>query len=429
MAERSLVKMHTFGIYPVPMNRPVICDITTFYSELGGGVTSYLDLKKKLVKKQSDIELVRILGGPKDELVIENNVRTYFIKSPKYPFAPAYRLLLNYRKITSILEKELPVAVEIECPYWLLLYALRWKKKFKSTRFFGFYRADVPDTYIVPLIKKMKLSLLAKLVKALAVKYFKTVYNRLHATLVHSDIMRDKLLSMGFTNVVTAGNLVNIKPFLKARFNSEVKDSLCPKGYKLVLYCGRLSSEKGIDVLLSLVRRWREEDKKWIVAVIGGGPLEDEIKEGSSRLENLKYLGPIKDVRKRAELFASADALVVPGSYETFSMVSLEAVAAGLPIAAALGTGGITEVVRPGVGFAVSQSDLESALSMIFSMPKGAWYSEHMRNKILKKYDPEQVIKRLCKIYGIDNKYIEREGYAVTAASGAIGDIGKVEPL
>jgi glycogen(starch) synthase len=64
--------------------------------------------------------------------------------------------------------------------------------------------------------------------------------------------------------------------------------------------------------------------------------------------------GWLSRVRLRA-LFTEASLVLVPSLYEPFSMVALEAMAAGAPVLAAP-AGGLAEVVRPGSGGELAQS-------------------------------------------------------------------------
>jgi UDP-glucose:(heptosyl)LPS alpha-1,3-glucosyltransferase len=70
------------------------------------------------------------------------------------------------------------------------------------------------------------------------------------------------------------------------------------------------------------------------------------------------WLGIISDVRPVYEL---ADAFVLPSSYETFSLVSFEAAASGLPILATP-VNGVRELIRDGHnGFVISRDAAEIA--------------------------------------------------------------------
>jgi glycosyltransferase involved in cell wall biosynthesis len=72
----------------------------------------------------------------------------------------------------------------------------------------------------------------------------------------------------------------------------------------------------------------------------------------------VRWLGPVRDV---APVYELGDAFVLPSSYETFSLVTFEAAAAGLPIVAAP-VSGVRELIEDGRnGFLVAPQASEIA--------------------------------------------------------------------
>jgi len=110
-----------------------------------------------------------------------------------------------------------------------------------------------------------------------------------------------------------------------------------------VVFVGRLSEEKGVDVLL----RAMKDVRGLTCAIIGDGPekaklvaLAEELK-----LENVETLGALYGADLDREI-ARARAVVIPSrSYETFGLTALEAYAWGKPVIAAR-IGALPEVVR-----------------------------------------------------------------------------------
>ncbi|MFY9809937.1 glycosyltransferase [Aquabacterium sp.] len=106
------------------------------------------------------------------------------------------------------------------------------------------------------------------------------------------------------------------------------------------LFVGRLSAEKGVDVLISAADSWPEGT----VDVIGHGPLEEDVR--ASR--KLIYQGsmPLHDVMRK---MADAAFLIVPSiCYENFPRTIAEAFCMGLPVIASR-LGGMAEIIEDGV--------------------------------------------------------------------------------
>jgi len=100
-------------------------------------------------------------------------------------------------------------------------------------------------------------------------------------------------------------------------------------GGDYALFCGRISSEKGI---LTLIKAWQ---KKFIpLKVIGAGPLLEEAKAlcGQSNNRNIDFLGQ-KSVLECQPFFRNCSFVVVPSEcYECFGRVVMEAYAYGKPV-------------------------------------------------------------------------------------------------
>jgi glycosyltransferase involved in cell wall biosynthesis len=98
-----------------------------------------------------------------------------------------------------------------------------------------------------------------------------------------------------------------------------------PRPY--VAAAGRLVTEKGFGGLIDAMRRLPEID----LVLAGTGPLEEELRERSRDLPNVRMTG-LLDPPRLASLFAGARALVVPSLFwETFGYVVAEAARVGTP--------------------------------------------------------------------------------------------------
>jgi glycosyltransferase involved in cell wall biosynthesis/predicted metal-dependent phosphoesterase TrpH len=115
------------------------------------------------------------------------------------------------------------------------------------------------------------------------------------------------------------------------RFDPAHRDEQLLRGEINLLYAGRLSSEKGVDLLADAFLEAHRRDPRLHLALAGGGPEEELLR---ARLgEHATFLGWLSgDALARA--YASADAFLFASSTETFGQVVLEAQASGLPVVA-----------------------------------------------------------------------------------------------
>jgi glycosyltransferase involved in cell wall biosynthesis/predicted metal-dependent phosphoesterase TrpH len=111
-----------------------------------------------------------------------------------------------------------------------------------------------------------------------------------------------------------------------------------------VLYAGRLSKEKGVDLLADAFLEARRRDPRLHLVLAGGGPEEGLLRERLG--ERATFLGWLTgDTLARA--YASADAFLFASSTETFGQVVLEAQASGLPVVA-VDRGGPASLIEHG---------------------------------------------------------------------------------
>jgi glycosyltransferase involved in cell wall biosynthesis len=126
------------------------------------------------------------------------------------------------------------------------------------------------------------------------------------------------------------GGLPGAKVFVKPNF---VPDYGIGNGEDhCALFVGRLTPEKGIDVLLSAWERIRERLK---LKIVGAGPLEAKVREHAATNPGIEYLGP-KTLTETYDLMGRAMALIFPSQwYETFGRAVAESFAKGTPVIAA----------------------------------------------------------------------------------------------
>jgi len=133
-----------------------------------------------------------------------------------------------------------------------------------------------------------------------------------------------------------------------------------------VLSIGRLIPRKGFHHLISALPLLREmTGRKFMVEIVGDGPMMDELKELAKKLkvdDLVVFSGtiPYERLHKRYE---SADLFTLCSSAEGMPLVVLEAMAMGLPVVATK-VQGIEELVRDGVnGYLIEDPSDSQALA------------------------------------------------------------------
>lgn len=124
-----------------------------------------------------------------------------------------------------------------------------------------------------------------------------------------------------------------------------------------LLYAGRVSKEKKLDLFASVIRKLRADGLPVRALVVGHGPYADEWKAQFGEAIFTGYLSG----EELATAYASADVFVFPSTTDTFGNVILEAQASGLPCVVS-DQGGPRELVEDGVDGFVTRGGDQAAL-------------------------------------------------------------------
>lgn len=182
-------------------------------------------------------------------------------------------------------------------------------------------------------------------------------------------------------------NGVDVRPFQSCPEERvrELSSRYAPDGEKLLFFIGRITPEKGVQVLLRALPILRQTYPNVRLLVAGKNseqlqPLVDELRIGAL----VELLGFI-DNETRNCLYRSADAAIFPSLYEPFGIVALEAMAAGCNVIVS-DVGGLSEVVdHQRTGQTVLVDDPQSivwAVEQLFSDPVLA---QKMRGEALRE--------------------------------------------
>ena len=172
-----------------------------------------------------------------------------------------------------------------------------------------------------------------------------------------------------------------------------------------VIYAGRLDEAKGVRLLMAgwdCYRRKSGEPGLNLV-IAGGGPLGDEVAAWASTRPSVEMKGIVSSDRC-AELISHARAVLLPSAWEeTFGLVAVEAMAAGVP-PIATGHGSFTELITPEVdGVLFSPGDpaaLALAIADVERNPERyEVYGDQARKTYEQRFDPQRSVEELLGIY------------------------------
>jgi glycosyltransferase involved in cell wall biosynthesis len=220
-----------------------------------------------------------------------------------------------------------------------------------------------------------------------------------------SDVIHKELLGTGFPEhqVVQIPNGVDVEAF-NPRQNAASTHGKHGTQMQQIVYVGRLSFEKGPDLLIESFRLLAAQDSNLArLLLVGAGSLQPSLERQVIKLGLqglVAFVGNVEDVLSYLE---TADLFVLPSRAEGLSMALLEAMACGLAI---VGTrvSGTVEVIQDGVnGLLVEPEDpevLAQAMKRLLENPEFAQrLGQEARRTVEENYSLQSVAERYIQLY------------------------------
>lgn len=150
--------------------------------------------------------------------------------------------------------------------------------------------------------------------------------------LVNNENERKQFLKMNKSRkVIVVLGAVNLKEIEK--WIRQIDRENLPKVYDAV-FQGRFHPQKGIIELIDIWKLVVDKEPGARLALIGNGPLMDQVKQKIAKLnlqKNVKLFGYVFDGPKKYQIFTQSKIVVHPAFYDSGGMASAEAMALGLP--------------------------------------------------------------------------------------------------
>jgi len=309
----------------------LFCDLTQSWSEVGGGVRTYLLHKRRHILESTTHRHLAIIPGARDEIIEEERAITVTIASPHVPGSPHYRLMLRNGSVRSVLERFRPDLIECQDAYNLPWAAIGHRERYPEAALIAAYMTDFPTVYVERPLSKVIGKAPAGICGRICYSYCGALYRRFDSVFAVSEnggAAKLRSLGIGTVDIVPLG--VEVGEFGPWRRDARLRAQLgLSDEAPLIIYVGRLDGEKRPDVVVEAFRRLPQGLDARLV-LLGEGPLKADIAAlGDNRIVMPGY------VKNRAELarwLASADIYASGMADETFGISIIEAQASGLPV-------------------------------------------------------------------------------------------------
>ena len=204
-----------------------------------------------------------------------------------------------------------------------------------------------------------------------------------------SQFMAEKMAQGGFDKkkLMTLCNFIDVDKCKKDEYGKE----------NYYCYVGRLSHEKGVNTLIEAAK-----NLPYKLKVIGGGPLEEDLKIKSEKLKaNVEFLG-YKQWDEIKSIVGKARFTVIPSEwYENNPLSVIEAQCLGTPVLGAR-IGGIPELIENGVtGMTFESRNVDDLTDKIKAMFTARFDYGVIAKTAMKRYNAEAYYNEIMKVYTV----------------------------
>jgi 1,2-diacylglycerol 3-alpha-glucosyltransferase len=229
----------------------------------------------------------------------------------------------------------------------------------------------------------------------------KILGNKVDAIMTPSDMMRKRLIKYGVKtpiNIIPTGIEMPKKPFTKKEIREKFN---IPEKMKVLLYLGRMSKEKNLDVLLEMSKKLKEKNYNAVLLFVGPGDI-DEVKEDARKMgikDRVICTGPLK--REEAQkVYGACDAFVFSSQTETQGLVVGEAMLAKIPVVALVSP--IQKEVYPEGKAVVIKNEKDFADAVIRTLENKKETEKMIKeaeNFVLKNFSKKAMIEKQIKVF------------------------------
>lgn len=318
----------------------------TFLPKTDGIVTTLCQTIRQLRGLGHEV----IIFAPEGGIAEFESFRVVGMKSRAFPLYPELRLAFPRASMRKVLTEFKPDILHVADPALLGIAGLYYG----GGREGGALRLPLVVAYHTDLPKYLHYYGLGFL-EPYVWKILRVRHNRATINLCTSELMVRQLKQHQIEPVELWPGGVDTDLFRPCRRSAEMRFRLTEgkPDSPLLLYVGRLSAEKNLESLRSLLQAFPGVR----LALVGDGPQRKSLEKHFAGLP--VFFAGFLHKEELASAYASSDTFVMPSRTETLGLVVLEAMASGLPVVAAR-AGGIPETIEDGVNGYLVDTDAEA---------------------------------------------------------------------
>ena len=321
----------------------------------GGAANSIFKLCKFLSNKNFSILIISLGKNTYKRELIKNNCEVIEINYS--------RLLFAFFKLRKIVKKNTKLGFS------------------KTILISNIHYANIISSLIITGIKKIKLILVERTSLhelKLYVNFFLFIKNRIIFFLIKymyskSDLIitNSKFENKFLRSIINKKKILTIHPPTIKKIEKININKKNKKKFNII-YVGRLSKEKGIDIIITALS-YIKKKYDFELKIIGNGPLKKQYKRLVKELKldkNISFIGNVTRVKK---FYKKADLFINASSFEGLPNAIVEAINYGVTVICSDCPGGNMEVIqngKSGIYFKTNNvHDLTKKIILYFKKP------------------------------------------------------------
>ena len=376
-----------------------IAFFTNCYKPLVNGVVTSISSLKEAYKRKGH-EVYVFAPRVEDYVDQEKNVFRYrsvnLTSKVKYPLPIPLSL-----RVKKVITEFNPDIVHIHHPFLLSSSAIMYGKKLGIPKILTIHtQYEQYAYYVSPIPERVTHEAIKMIISNLA---YKT-----DCITTPSASMKELIEGYGVKNrIEVIPNAIHLISFQE---DNELKRTGIKKKYnlkeddKIILFVGRVASEKSIDMIIKALAIIKKRSiGKVKLLIVGDGPAMDELKQLTRSLkveEDVIFTGTVS-YEEIQHYYKMAYVFTIASTTETFGIVTIEALASGVPVVAVKAPGA-ADILTDGLDGLLVDDDVEKIANALEKIIKEPELREKLSLGALKtseKYSINKISEKMLNLY------------------------------
>ncbi len=367
---------------------------------MDGVVTSILNFKEELERRGHNVYIFASSDPKNIKAYSEHNVFLY--PGVKFKPYPQYNVaLFPYNSIFRLSDLDIDI-IHAQTPMVMGFAGLMASRLLRKPLISTFHTLVTNKPIIDAYYPKNRH--LRRIATDSMMTYMKIFYCSCDRVIAPSETVRHILSGYGISKLSVVPNGIDTKSL-----NPRTRGSAVLRQYgigekdRVVLYVGRLSREKKLEILLRAAKLLMKRNRNIKLAIVGTGPAEHYYRSMARKLGILHSTVFLGFVSKESlpSVYAASDVFCLPSTFETQGIVLLEAMASGKPVVGADYLA-ISELIKSGEnGEKFRPDDYVDCARNIEKVLNNTSHYKESAIRTAAKFSKEKVADKLIDVYNL----------------------------